>query len=93
MLGKLFLKTGRLTRDNLDTAKAALTYCILQAVADGERNCRRLAIRAVARADAVEPRIRLERSWSPAKAPGGLTGQDTWVFHAERPDAFCIGIV
>jgi len=61
---EMFLKTGRLTGDNLDTAMGALAYCILQAAAGGERNPRRLAISAVAHVDAIEPRIRLERSWS-----------------------------
>jgi hypothetical protein len=63
---EIFLKRGRLTRDNLDTAMAALAYCILQAAAGGERNPRRLAIHAVAHVGSVEPRIRLERSWSRA---------------------------
>jgi hypothetical protein len=61
---EMFLKTGRLTKDNLDTAQAALSYAILQAAAGGERNARRLAIVAVANVDAIEPRIRMERSWS-----------------------------
>ena len=41
---EMYLKTGRLTKDNLDTAKAALSYAILQAAAGGERNARRLRI-------------------------------------------------
>jgi hypothetical protein len=61
---EIYLKTGRLTKDSLDTAQAALSYAILQAAASGERNARRLAIVAVANVDAIEPRIRLERSWS-----------------------------
>ena len=61
---EIYLKTGRLTKDNLDTAKGALSYGILQAAKTGERNARRLAMVAIAHADAIEPRIRMERSWS-----------------------------
>ena len=60
---EMYLKTGRLTKDNLDTAKAALSYAILQAAAAGERNARRLAIVGIAHVDAIEPRIRMQRSW------------------------------
>jgi hypothetical protein len=61
---EMYLKTGRLTKDNLDVAEAALSYAILQAAARGERNARRLAIIGVAHVDIIEPRIRRERSWS-----------------------------
>jgi hypothetical protein len=60
---EMFLTTGRLNKDNLDTAQAALSYAIFQAAAGGERNARRLAIVAVANFEAIEPRIRRERSW------------------------------
>jgi hypothetical protein len=61
----IFLKARRLSPQNLDTAKAALSYALLDAAANGERNPRRLAIRAVAEADRHETRIRRERSWAP----------------------------
>jgi len=60
---EMYLKTGRLTKDNLDTAKAALLYAILQAAVAGERNARRLAILGIAHVDSIEPRIRMHRSW------------------------------
>jgi hypothetical protein len=66
---EIFLKSGRLTKENLDTARAALTYSILQAAQGGERNPRRLALEAAANVDAIEPRIRMERSVAlPARA-------------------------
>lgn len=46
---ELFLKTRGLTFDNVDTARASLTYAILDAASKGERNPRRLAFGAVAR--------------------------------------------
>src|SRR3954467_13902658 len=63
-LGTFNLRTGRLTKKRVWNAQAALSYATLQAAAGGERNARRLAIVAVANVDAIEPRIRMERSWS-----------------------------
>jgi hypothetical protein len=60
----IFVKTGRLTSRNLDTAKAALSYAILEAAAKGERDPRRLAMFALAHAKRHEARIRKERSWA-----------------------------
>jgi hypothetical protein len=59
---EIFLKTGRLTATNIDTARGALAYAIMEAAAVGERNPRRLAIAAVARMAKHEHRIRFERS-------------------------------
>jgi hypothetical protein len=61
----IFLKAGRLTPQNLDTAKAALSYAILEAAANGERDPRRLAIIAVAQATRHDTRIRNQRLWAP----------------------------
>jgi hypothetical protein len=66
----LFLKTNKLTSDNIDTAKAALTYAILHSARGGERNPRRLAVSAVARIESFQPAIQMQRSWSrPNDAP------------------------
>jgi hypothetical protein len=59
---RIFLRTGRLNRQNVDIAKAALTRAILDAGSNGLRNPRRLAVAACARADTYVERIRQERS-------------------------------
>lgn len=58
----IFLRTGRLTTQNIDVAKAALTYALLEATQKGERNCRRLAVAAVARMAKYESKLRHTRS-------------------------------
>jgi hypothetical protein len=60
---EMVLKTGGLTADNLDTAKAALTYAICHEAQNGERNARRLAVAAVARMSRFEPVVRRQRMW------------------------------
>jgi hypothetical protein len=59
---EIFLKTKRLTAQNHDIAKGALSLAILEAAGIGERNPRRLAIAAVARMSKYEARVRAERS-------------------------------
>jgi hypothetical protein len=58
---RIFLRSGRLNRQNLDIAKAALTRAILDAGSAGLRNPRRLAVAACAKADTYIDRIREER--------------------------------
>jgi hypothetical protein len=59
----IYLRTGRLTSQNIDVAKAALSYSILDAAKNGQRNPRVLAIAAVACMANHEARIKRERSW------------------------------
>ena len=61
---EIFLKTQRLDRRNHDIARPTLLYGILEALKDGERNVRRLAMRAVASFDKLEPVVRHHRSWA-----------------------------
>jgi hypothetical protein len=61
---RIFLRSGRLTRQNFDIAKAALTRAILDTASSGLRNPRRLAVAACARADTYIDRIRQERIWA-----------------------------
>ena len=66
---ELFLKTQELTFENVDTARASLTYAILDAASKGERNPRRLAFGAVARVPEFEAEIRKQRfCWTPTSA-------------------------
>ena len=66
---ELFLKTRGLTSDNVDTARASLTYAILDAASKGERDPHRLAFGAVARVPEFEPEIRKQRfCWTPTSA-------------------------
>jgi hypothetical protein len=58
---EMFLKQARLARSDVDVAKGALAYAILDAAKNGERNPRRLAIHAVATVDKHLPRIDFER--------------------------------
>ena len=58
----IFLRTGRLTNQNVDVAKAALSYALLNAAENGERNVRRLAVAAVARMARYESKLRTARS-------------------------------
>jgi hypothetical protein len=60
---KIFLNAGALTTDNLDTAKASLTYAIFHAAATGERHPRRLAVAAVARMPKFEHAVAQQRMW------------------------------
>jgi hypothetical protein len=60
----IFLKTGRLTSRNVDVARAALAYALLDAAEKGERNPRRLAVAAVGRMARYESKLRY------ARAPG-----------------------
>jgi len=62
----IFLRSGRLDRHNLDTAKAALTRAILDGFENGERNVRRLAIAAVANIEQFEAQILRQRPATPA---------------------------
>jgi hypothetical protein len=58
----IFLKASGLNSQNIDTAKAALTYGILEAASTGQRNPHRLAISAVAQVNSFEPHVRRQRS-------------------------------
>jgi hypothetical protein len=60
---RIFLRSGRLNRQNVDIAKAALTRAIFDAGSNGLRNPRRLAVAACARADTYVERIRQDRIW------------------------------
>ena len=63
----LFLRSRGLTFENADTARASLTYAILDAASMGERDARRLAFDAVARVPEFEPQIREQRfCWASA---------------------------
>jgi hypothetical protein len=58
----IYLRTGRLTTYNIDVAKAALSYALLDAAAEGERNISRLAVAAVGRMARYEGKLRYARS-------------------------------
>jgi hypothetical protein len=58
---EIFLKSGRLNTHNLDIAKGALAFALLDAVEKGERNPRRLAISAVARVARYENKLHTDR--------------------------------
>jgi hypothetical protein len=60
---EIFLKTRRLTVQNIGVAKGALSFAILDAAATGERNARRLAMAAVARMAKYESKFLAERSF------------------------------
>jgi hypothetical protein len=60
---RIFLNAGALTTDNIDTAKAALTYAIFNAAESGERHPRRLAVAAVARMPKFEAVVAQQRMW------------------------------
>lgn len=60
---EIFLKTGPLTSRNVDVAKAALTYALLEVAEKGERNSRRLAVAAVGRMAKYEGKLRYARSF------------------------------
>jgi hypothetical protein len=59
---EIFLKAQRLTSQNHDIAKGALSFALLDAAASGERNPRRLAVMAVARMAKYEAGIVAHRS-------------------------------
>jgi hypothetical protein len=59
----MFLRSGMLTRRNIDTARTTLAFAILECAAKGEENPRRLAMSAVARYEAVA-RVREQSSVS-----------------------------
>ena len=63
---EIFLRSGKLDRYNIDTAKAALTRAILDGYEGGEQNVRRLAIAAVANIDQFEAQIIRQRPATPA---------------------------
>jgi hypothetical protein len=65
---RIFLRSGRLTSQNCDIAKAALTRAILDAASGGLRNPRRLAVAACAKADTYIDLIRQERLWATTAA-------------------------
>jgi hypothetical protein len=58
---EIYLRTGRLTGTNIDVAKAALSYALLDSAEAGERNIRRLAIAAVGRMARYEGKLRYAR--------------------------------
>jgi len=62
---EIYLRSGKLDRLNIDTAKAALTRAILDGFESGERNARRLAIAAVANIEQYEAQI-IRRRTAPA---------------------------
>ena len=64
-----YLKRGRLTATNIDVAKGALSYALLEAAEAGERNIRRLAIAAVRRVAKYEGKLRDARSYGLPCAP------------------------
>ena len=57
----MYLRAGRLTSRNLDVVPAALTYGILQAAADGQRDARGLALMAYRRVAHFEVVVRRQR--------------------------------
>jgi hypothetical protein len=59
---EIYLRTGRLTSQNIDVAKGALSYALLDAAEAGERNIARLAIAAVGRMARYEVKLRSARS-------------------------------
>jgi MoxR-like ATPase len=63
---EIFLRSGKLDRHNLDTAKAALARAILDGFENGEHNARRLAIAAVANIEQFEAQIIRQRPEKPA---------------------------
>jgi hypothetical protein len=59
---ELYLKSRRLTTENLDLAKGAVAYAVLDAArSEGDRNPRQLAKAAVTRVVEHERRLRLQR--------------------------------
>lgn len=66
---EIYLRTGRLTAQNVDIAKAALAYALLDAAETGERNVRRLAIAAVGRMAKYEGKLRYVRSHGLSTSP------------------------
>jgi hypothetical protein len=58
---EIYLRTGRLTPSNVDVAKAALSFALLDAAEAGERNIRRLAVAAVGRMAKYEGQLRNAR--------------------------------
>jgi hypothetical protein len=63
----MFFKSGGLTPNNHDTARAALTYAILNSARTGERNPWKLAKDAVILVNAYQPAIQ-ERQRAPGRA-------------------------
>ena len=59
---ELFLKTRRLTVQNIDVAPGALAFAILDVASNGERNARLIAVAAVARMAKYESKLLAERS-------------------------------
>lgn len=63
------MKSRGLTRENHDSAQAALTYAIMDSAAEGERNPRKLAIAGVAPMDRFQPTIQMLRACSLSERP------------------------
>jgi hypothetical protein len=59
---EIYVRTGRLTATDIEVAKAALSYALLDAAETGERNINRLAITAVGRVAKYEGKLRYARS-------------------------------
>jgi hypothetical protein len=66
---EIFLKTRRLTVQNIGVAEGALSFAILDAASKGERNAHRLAMAAVARMAKYESKLLAERSLHRGRAP------------------------
>src|SRR5882757_6438406 len=54
---ELYLKSQRLTAGNLDLAKGAVAYAVLEVARMGERNARQIAKEAIARVSEHERRL------------------------------------
>jgi hypothetical protein len=66
---EIYVRTGRLTATNIEVAKAALSYALLDAAETGERNVNRLAIAAVGRMAKYEGKLRYARSYGLGASP------------------------
>jgi hypothetical protein len=59
----IFLRCGMLTTKNVDIAKSALSFGIMEAWQNGQRHPRRLAVDSVARVETHSDRLRRERDY------------------------------
>jgi hypothetical protein len=66
---EIYVRTGRLTATNIEVAKAAISYALLDAAEAGERNVNRLAIAAVGRMAKYEGKLRYARSYGLGTSP------------------------
>jgi hypothetical protein len=66
---EIYVRTGRLTATDIDLAKAALSYALLDAAETGDRNINRLAIAAVGRMAKYEGKLRYARSYGLDASP------------------------